>query len=254
MISLNTIKNSSVYLAALQNITATQSSTVGGGSDAVSLAVYIQNVKNSIARAMVSERLAQEDEKAKSVLELDIAADDAKEVRRIETFSTSLAVLAGYDAESTADDPVIYVELSENGTVRSYRVRVNDIDYKDLTRVEAFALTRFMQDRPGWSDLTSADIVAAISNVVTGEGAEDPDKAPAADATMVDQIGRFLKTSSTYLANGGYAPARESSLVDFFDQTSAVRMNARALRLQNLLSNIVVDKDGRKTLSDGVYL
>lgn len=259
MISLNTIKTNRAYVTALQslateNVQAAQSSTVGGGSDAQSLAVYLQNVKNSIARAMVSDRREQEDAAAENIIKLDGSAAGATDVRRVETFTAALQVSAGYDETSTKESPVIWVEMTENGTKSWYRVSMGGVDFKDMTRIEAYALARMMQDTPGWTDLTSADIVAAISNVITKEGHDEPEKAPSADASMVDQIGRYLKSSSTYGANGAYTSNSDAQFVDFFSQTSSARMNARALRLQSLMANIVTGKDGRKSIAPGLYL
>lgn len=246
---LNSIKSRQAYLSALaalaaENANAASSATASNGSNEASHAIALQKIKNAIAVSMLKK-----DVEIPAWMERVDVSEKAEEIRRIETFNSTIEVLAGFDETSTQDSPVIYMEIKSGDETNAYRVAIDSIDATKMSNVEAFALIRYMQSDPEWSDVSYADMLAAIT-VLYSNGAETS----ATNAGMVDRIGRYLKTSNTYTSTGTYSKSTDSSVIEFFDQTSADRMNLRALKLRGLLSNVVTGQDGKKSLADGFYL
>lgn len=246
---LNSIKSSSAYISALaaiaaENTNAAASAVSASGSGEASHAIALQKIKSAIAVAMLKK-----DAEIPEIMERVDMSDEAKDLRKLEAYDESLEVWAGFDKSSASDAPVVYLEVHDGDEVNAYKVAVDSIDASQMSRFEAFALMRYMQGDPEWSDVSYADMLAAIT-VLYSSGAETS----ATNAGMVDRIGRYLKTSNTYTAKGSYSKSTDSSVIEFFDQTSSLRMNVRAMKLQNLLSNVVTGQDGKKSLSDGFYL
>lgn len=244
---LNTITNSSEYLSVVAALAAEnkRSSASAGTSPDASRVLAIQNIKNAVAAALVA---ANSSSLPASIEEIEPreASDADAEMRRIETFTSLLAASARMDETSTADRPVVYIETTEDGETKAYRVDIDAVDVDDMSRLEALALIRYMQSDPQWSDLTYSDILTAMSALFGGSRGTT-----ATRATMAEQIGRYLKPTSTYDASGSYA---KMGTVSVFEENRELREASRAMRLQMLTRSIVTGKDGSKSIAPGVYL
>ena len=246
---LNSIlTNNASYLAAKAQLAseaaAAKNST--SGSDAGTKASALQKIREAVALAL----LQKDAELAASMkrTEINEAYAESDDLRKLQTFDGELGVWACLDESSTPEKPVVYLEVEQDGERTAYLADVDSIDAGGMTRFEALALMRCMQNDPEWSDLTYADMLNAISSLFanqSGSAATQPD--------IVDQIGKYCKPTLTYNRDGTYN-ADGGSITALFEQNRELRTAARTLRLQNILSSISVDAQGKKTLAGGIYL
>lgn len=249
MISLSNIKNDPAYLAAVaalsaENINASTSQRLAS-DDGAKKASAIRNIKEAITNALASR---ENEGVIGALVERDPA--DVAELHKLETFDKTLEVWAGRDESYTYDDPVIYLEVRSGDDKKAYSVRIDDIDATKMSRLEALALMRYMQSDPEWSDISYADMMTAIAALYGNKGVSES----TTNSSLVDQIGRYLKSSSTYTSGGTYSAADLTSASSFFEQTRSLRQQGRAMKLQSLINSVVTNKDGSKTLADGFYL
>lgn len=238
--------NKSSYISSIAGVSAAkqkaaQSVEAIAGGSGVS---FINDLKTTIAKGLLTKQL----ELAKSVTQVEPTdvSQGSNAMSAIEVFDSALSAFAGVDESSTKERPIVRVELTDEGGTSAYLVDMNEVDDAKMTKIEAIAMIRHMQAKDDWSDLTYADMLAAISSTL-GDGSE------ADDEGTLGQIGQYIKSSGTYGSNGAYS-APQSAAVSFFEQTSAERMGIRAMRLRDLLSKIVVADDGKKSLAPGIYL
>lgn len=175
----------------------------------------------------------------------DEYGDDGR-LAKLNAFDDDYVVLACEDDSSTAEKPVMYVEVESGGERHAYLIDVDSIDTGNMTKVEALALMKYMGKAEGWTDPTYADMLSALSTIMNKlkENAE-------ADSA-VDRINEFYKPTFTYDSGGKYS--KSSGYSGLFEQNRELRETERTLRLQSVLRGITVGSDGRKTLSGGVYM
>ncbi|MDL2263504.1 hypothetical protein LJC31_02515 [Synergistaceae bacterium OttesenSCG-928-I11] len=245
---LNSIRYNASYLAAKAQL-ASETAHASGGSasdNAASQATAVQKIRDAIALAL----LKKETEALASMQETEINETyrESGDLRKLETFDGTLRVWACEDESSTPEKPVVYLEVEENGEQAAYLVDIDSIDAASMTRFEALALMRYMQNDPAWSDLTYSDMLNAISSLF-GNQSGKVETTP----NIVDQIGNYCKPTLTYNRDGAYN-FDSGSYTAVFEQNRELRMATRALKLQNILSSISTDSNGKKTLSGGIYL
>lgn len=253
---LRSVLDKASYVTAAAAIAAENRTAASVGTEQTSdaaRALSLQAIKSSIAKGI----LTKQQDLARSVTQVE--PTDVKQgsiqFTKLESFDSRLEVYAAVEPTAAEDAPIVRVQMTQDGATTEYLVDISSIDTSDMTRVEAFALMRWMQSSKDWSDLTYTDMLAAIAAMLNG-GAQQEPQLPT-DAAVVDELGRYMKSANTYTASGAYTKSTanaDSGIASFFEQTSSQRMQVRAMQLQKLLSNITVGKDGKRTLADGIYL
>lgn len=61
--------------------------------------------------------------------------------------SVGWIIQAKYAADSTVENPIIYVETNYGGEKQAYNIRINDIDPENASRLEIFALSSYADDQ-----------------------------------------------------------------------------------------------------------
>ncbi len=245
---LNAIKNSPYYLQMKAQMASEAARASGNpaGESATAQVTEMQKIREAIALAL----LRKEDAPPPSMREtaLNEVYRASGDLRKMETFDGNLNVWACLDESSTPEKPVVYMEIETDGTRTAHLVDVGSVNPDSITRFEALALVRCMQNDPSWSDLTYTDMLNAISSLV----ANDPGGKDQTPTDIVDQIGSYCKPTFTYNRDGAYDIFGGG--VSSLDQNRELRVTERALKMQSLMSNIFVDEGGKKTLAKGFYL
>lgn len=91
-------------------------------------------------------------EESKSISELqyrDLGSRVIDSAKRIDANGTEYEMTAAYSAESTPQNPVVEVKLRYGDEEKLYRVNINDVDIKNGSQVEQFALMSYAGDTEG---------------------------------------------------------------------------------------------------------
>ena len=247
---LNSIKNNLYYLAAKEKLASAgaQATAESGkaGENASAQATALAKIREAIALSLL--KVDSEIGASMQKTEIDESYRESDGFRKLETFDGKTSVWACEDESSTPEKPVIYLEVEQDGERTAYLVDIDSIDAASMTRFEALALMRYMQNDPSWSDLTYSDMLNAISSLFGNQGGNVQ-----TTPNIVDQIGNYCKPTFTYNRDGAYN-FDSGSYTAVFEQNRELRMAERTLRLQNILSSISTDSSGKKTLSGGIYL
>jgi hypothetical protein len=247
---LNSITNVAAYLAARSRTTVAtgHAAPLSSPSEPASVAeTALWKIREAIAMAILKAEKGQGS--ATLPAEIDEARRESEEFVRVNTFEDGYGVRVCEDASSTPEKPVMYVETEEDGETSAWLVDIDAIDPASMTKTEALALMRYLSSGEGWTDLSYADMLAAIS-ALFGKGSP-PGPGTTSAARSIDQLGQYYKPTFTYTKDARHNFSDTS--ITMFEQTRELREAQRAMQIRNLLERIQTDSTGQKTLA-GVYL
>lgn len=123
------------------------------------------------------------------------------------TNSISYGMAAFYSSDSTGEDPIIRVSSNYGGEQRYYDVHVNDVDPKNASQLEMFALSSYTDDK----GITDSGTYGSFSRMKVyesnaadngyGVDLQNPDNASAKldwISVLKNMAGEYLQNSQTY--------------------------------------------------------